>query len=163
MEVKKQINDCKIKLVEFSFFLCLSGCLSLSLWPSKVWGTTRTDHKYRHWYRSSDLLFVFLFLVSSLMTFHYHYTWKNISADCDMSADETTLHTSGNIILQISSNMQYSLDQVFSWYDNNHMVINPIKTKSMITAATEKHQLSPLPLDLVQRRVKIDSVSEHRI
>ena len=59
--------------------------------------------------------------------------------------------------------MQYSLDQVFNWYDTNHMVINPIKTKSMIIATTEKHQLSPLPLDLVQRRVKIDSVSKHRI
>ena len=78
-----------------------------------------------------------------------------------MSADETTLHTSGNIILQISSNMQYSLDQVFNWYDTNHMVINPIK--SMIIATTEKHQLSPLPLDLVQRRVKTDSVSKDRI
>ena len=80
-----------------------------------------------------------------------------------MSTDETTLHTPGKDILQISSNMQDSLNQVFSRYNNNHMVINPIKTKSMVIATTEKHQLSPLPLDLVERRVQIDSVSEHCI
>ena len=37
---------------------------------------------------------------------------KNISVDCDILADDTTLHTSGKHILQIRSNMQDSLDQV---------------------------------------------------
>ena len=44
-------------------------------------------------------------------------------------ADDTTLHTSGKDIMQIRSKMQHSLDQVSNWCDNNHMVINPIKTK----------------------------------
>ena len=35
-----------------------------------------------------------------------------------------------------------SLDQVSNWCDNNHMVINPIKTKSMTSATRQKHQLS---------------------
>ena len=80
-----------------------------------------------------------------------------------MLADDTTLHTSGKDIMQIRSNMQHSLDQVSSWCDNNHMVINPIKTKSMTIARRQKHQLSPLPLDLVLNGAKIDQVSEHRL
>ena len=59
--------------------------------------------------------------------------------------------------------MQDSLDQVSDWCDNNHMVINPIKTKSMTIATRQKHQLSPLPLDLVLNGAKTDQVSEHRL
>ena len=88
---------------------------------------------------------------------------KNISVGCDMLPDDTTLHTSGKDILQIRSNMQDNLDQVSSWCDNNHMVINPIKTKSITIATRQKHQLSPLPLDLVLNGEKIDRVSEHRL
>ena len=75
-----------------------------------------------------------------------------------MLADDTTLHTSGKDIIQIRSNMQDSLDQVFSWCDNNHMVINPIKTKSVTIATRQKHQLSLLPLDLVLNGAEIDQV-----
>ena len=80
-----------------------------------------------------------------------------------MLADDTTLHTSGKDILQIRSNMQDSLEQVSSWCDENHMVINPIKTKSMTIATRQKHQFSPLSLDLVLNGVKIDQVSEHHL
>ena len=88
---------------------------------------------------------------------------KDISVDSDMLADDTTLHTSGKDIMQIRSKMQHSLDQVSNWCDNNHMVINPIKTKSMTIATRQKHQLSPLPLDLVLNGAKTDQVSEHRL
>ena len=81
-----------------------------------------------------------------------------------MLADDTTLHTSGKDILQIRSNMQDSLDyQVPNWCDNNHMVSNPIKTKSMTIVTRQKHQLSPLPFDLILRGANIDQVSEHRL
>ena len=80
-----------------------------------------------------------------------------------MLADDTTLHTSGKDIMQIRNNMQESLDQVSNWCDNNHMVINPTKTKSVTVATRQKHQLSPLPLDLVLNGAKIDQVSEHRL
>ena len=79
-----------------------------------------------------------------------------------MLADDTTLHTSGKD-MQIRSNMQDSLDQVSNWCDNNHMGINPIKTKSMTIATRQKHQLSPLPFDLVLNGAKIAQVSEHRL
>ena len=80
--------------------------------------------------------------------------------DCDMLVDDATLHTSGKAIMQIRSNMQDSLDQVSSWCDNNHMVINRIKTKSMTIATRQKHQLW---LDIVLNGAKIDQVSEHRL
>ena len=86
---------------------------------------------------------------------------EHISVDCNMLADNTTLHTSRKYILQIRSNMQDSLDQVSSWCDNNHMVISPIKTKSITIATRQKHQLSPLLLDLVLNVAQIDQVSEH--
>ena len=84
---------------------------------------------------------------------------KDISVDCDVLADNTALHTSGKDIMQIRSNMQDSLDQVSNWCDNNHMVVNPIKTRSMTITTRQKHQLSPLPLDLVLNGAKIDHVS----
>ena len=43
---------------------------------------------------------------------------KDISVDCNMLADDTTLHKSGKD-MQIRSNMQDSLDQVSNWCDNN--------------------------------------------
>ena len=59
--------------------------------------------------------------------------------------------------------MQYNLDQVSNWRDNNHMVINLIKTKSMKIATRQKHQLSPLPLEVFLNGAKMDQVSEHRL
>ena len=114
---------------------------------SKVWCATR----FCFWTYSFFSLFI------NDLPLHV----KDISVDCDMLADDTTLHTSGKDIMQIRSNMQDSLDQVSNWCDNNHMVINPIKTKSMTIATRQKYQLSPLPLDLVLNGAKIDQVSEH--
>ena len=88
---------------------------------------------------------------------------KNISVDCDMLADTQHCTHLEKDIKQIRSNTQDSLDQVSKWRDNNHMVINPIKTKSMTIAIRQKHQLSPLPLGLVLNGTKIDQVSEHRL
>ena len=80
-----------------------------------------------------------------------------------MLADDTILNTSGKDLLQIRSNMQDTLDQVSNWCNNNHMVINPIKTMSMPIVTRQKHHLSPLPLDLVLRWAEIDQVLKHRL
>ena len=103
----------------------------------------------------------------------FHYAWKKkrkkrrkkeeVSVDCDMLADNTTLHTSRKGISQISSNIQDGLDQASNWCDSNHMVINPIKTKSISIATRQKRQLSPSPLNLVLGVAKIDQVSEHHL
>ena len=101
---------------------------------------------------------LFSFFISDLLL---HV--KNIFVDCNMLADDTTLHTSGKDVLQIKSDMQDSLNQVSSWCNNNDMVINPTKTKSMTIATRRKHQLLPLTFDLVLNGAKIDQVSEHRL
>ena len=59
-------------------------------------------HKVLFW----DLFFFSLFIND--LPLHV----KDISVDCDILADDTTLHTSGKDIMQIRSNMQDSLDQV---------------------------------------------------
>ena len=57
--------------------------------------------------------------------------------------------------------MQDSLDQISNWCGDNHMVISPIKTKSVTIATRQKHELSPLQIDLVLNGAKINQVSEH--
>ena len=87
---------------------------------------------------------------------------KSISADCDMLADDTGLHTSGNDILQISSNIypvrwgiqlvwqqsdshQSDQDQVYgNRYQTETPAVTPCRTRSSGT------------LDLVLHGVKID-------
>ena len=97
-----------------------------------------------------------IFLVSLLMTFHYMWTiYFSIVTCWQMTQD---CKTSGNDILQISSNTQNSLDQVSNWCDINYMVINPIKITFSTIATRQNHQLSSLPLDLVLRWAKIDQV-----
>ena len=94
------------------------------------------------------------------MTFHYTSKIYLLIATCWQM--KHTVGTSGNDVPQIRSNMQDSLDQVTNWCDN-HVVINPIKTKSVTIATGQKLQLSPSPLDLVVNRAKIDQVTEHRL
>ena len=55
------------------------------------------------------------------------------------------------------------LGQVSNWCDNSHIVIKPMKTKSTTIATRQKHQLSPLPLDLILRGATVDHGSEHRL
>ena len=43
------------------------------------------------------------------------------------------------------------------------IIINPIKTKSVTIATRQKHQLSPLPLDLALNEEKIYQESENRL
>ena len=84
---------------------------------------------------------------------------KNISDDCDiwqMTHHCTHLEKRRRYLTnQLRSGIQLVVTIV--------MVINPIKTKSMTIASRQKHQLSPVPLDLVPRGAKIDQVSERRL
>ena len=73
-----------------------------------------------------------------------------------MLADDRTLHTSGEDIMQVEHTLQESLDHVSCWCDNNYMVINPKKTHSMTIATRQKHQLLPLSLDLSLHGVKVE-------
>ena len=90
----------------------------------------------------------------------FHYTCKIYLLICDMLADGTTLHISGNGMLQIRSNMQDSLDQVSSRCVNGHQAD---QDQVYDNRYQTEHQLSSLPLDLVLREAKIYQVSDNRL
>ena len=80
-----------------------------------------------------------------------------------MLADDTTLHTTGKSVVQIQKTLQLCLDRISVWCNVNHMLINPVKTKSMIITTRQKHQLSDLSLRLSLDGQNIENVTEHRL
>ena len=84
------------------------------------------------------------------------------SAECHMLADDTTLHTTGKSVVQIQKTPQLCLGRISVLCNVNQMLINPIKTKSMIITTRQKHQLSDLSLRLSLDDQNIENVTEHR-
>ena len=80
-----------------------------------------------------------------------------------MLVDDTTLHTTRKSVVQIQKTLQLCLDRISVWYNVNHMLINPVKTKSMIITTRQKHQLSDLSLRLSLDGQNIENVTEHRL
>ena len=85
------------------------------------------------------------------------------SAECYMFVDDTTLHTTGKSIVQIQKTLQLCLDRISMWCNANHMLINPVKAKSMIITTWQKHQLSDLSLKLSLDGQNVENVTEHRL
>ena len=52
------------------------------------------------------------------------------------------------------------LDHIWMWYNANHMLINPVKTKSMLINTRQKHQLSDLSLRLSLDGQNIQNATE---
>ena len=67
------------------------------------------------------------------------------SAQCDMLADDTTIHTSGQDVPAITTVLQSCLSDVVEWTHLNHMSLNPSKTKYMILTTRQKRQLLHSP------------------
>ena len=88
---------------------------------------------------------------------------RSNSAESHMLANDTTLHTTGKKTLQIQKTLQLCLDRISVWCNVNHMLINPVKTKSMIITRRQKHQLSDLSLRLSLDGQNIENVAEHRL
>ena len=80
-----------------------------------------------------------------------------------MLADDTTLHTTGKSVAQVQKTPQLCLDRISVWCNVNHMLINPVKTKSMIITTRQKHELSDLSLRLSLDGQNIENVTEHRL
>ena len=57
-------------------------------------------------------------------------------------------------------NKRYSISV---WCNTNHMLINPMKIKSVVTSTQQKHQLSDLSLRLSLDGQNIENVSEHHL
>ena len=85
------------------------------------------------------------------------------SVSCDMFADDTTLHAAGKTVHQIQQNLQQGVDDVFNWCSDNCMLIHPSKTKTMLIATRQKHQISPLCLNVSLGSTSIEQVSQHRL
>ena len=85
------------------------------------------------------------------------------SAECHMLAYDTTLHTTGKSlksITQIKKTQQLCLHYIWMWCNANHMLINPVKTKSMLINTWQKHQLSDLSLRLSLDGQNIQNATE---
>ena len=65
--------------------------------------------------------------------------------------------------MQIQKTLQLRLDRISVWCNVNHMLINPVKTKSMIITTRQKLQLSDLTLRLSLDGQNIENVTEHHL
>lgn len=79
--------------------------------------------------------------------------------NCDLFADDTSLHAAGKTTTDISNKLQTSLDKIEEWCKENHMILHPTKTKSMLLTTRQKHQLRPSPLRLEIQREPIEQVT----
>ena len=59
--------------------------------------------------------------------------------------------------------LQEGLNDVSKWCDQNRMLVHPGKTKNMVLASRQKHQLKPLILNLTLGTNITEHVREHRV
>jgi len=81
----------------------------------------------------------------------------------EMFADDSTLHTKSDNIKCIESTLQRSIEEVNTWCDNNRMALHPTKSKSMVLSTRQKHQRSPLRLNLKLLSTNIEQVHELKL
>lgn len=87
---------------------------------------------------------------------------NNSSVECHLLADDTALQTSNSDTNTVELSLQEALNDASSWCKNNRMVLNPSKSKSMLITTRQKHQLSPLSINLSVNGNNICQVSEHK-
>ena len=86
------------------------------------------------------------------------------SAQCDMLADDTTIHTSGQDVSAITAVLQSCLSDVVEWTHLNDMSLNPSKTKYVILTTRQKRQLLHSPsANLSVGNQQITEVSDHKV
>ena len=86
------------------------------------------------------------------------------SAECDMLADDTTIHTSGQDVPAITTVLQSCLSDVVEWTHLNHMSLNLSKTKYMILTTRQKRQLLHSPsAHLSVGNQQTTEVSDHKV
>jgi hypothetical protein len=86
------------------------------------------------------------------------------NVQCDLLADDATVHTSKTKLTDITNDLQTSLNEITVWCYNNQMCLNPTKTKSMLIGTRQKLQNQPsLSLNLTLNSELIEQVQEHRI
>jgi hypothetical protein len=88
---------------------------------------------------------------------------EDSSVNCDMFADDNTLHTNGKTIDEVQVSLQRGLNNIQDWCQENKMVLHPDKTKSMVIATRQKHQRQQLELKLKIKSTCIEQVQEHKV
>ena len=83
-----------------------------------------------------------------------HITSSKVN--CDLFADDTSLNTSYKDTDTVRNELQRSINEASDWCDNN-AILHPAKTKSMLLASRQKHQLC-----LSLKDGHIEQVHEHR-
>ena len=79
-----------------------------------------------------------------------------------MFADDTSLNSSDKNTDTVQKEIQRSINEASDRCDNNAMILHPAKTKSMLLATRQKHQLRQLHLNLSLKDSHIEQVHEHR-
>ena len=87
----------------------------------------------------------------------------NSKVVCDFFANDNSIHSCGTDVESVHCCLQEGLHDVSKWCHQNRMVIHPGKTKSMVVAARQKHQLKPLMLKLTLCTNIVEQVREHRV
>jgi hypothetical protein len=84
------------------------------------------------------------------------------SVQCHLLADDTTIEVQGTLST-VQTSLQSALADIDQWCGRNHMVLNPLKTKSMLISTRQKHQLSTNTLTLKLSDSNIEQVNEHKL
>ena len=66
-------------------------------------------------------------------------------------------------IQSVETSLKGSLNVVADWCGSNSMIIHPTRTKRMVIATRQKHQLNPLQLKLTLEKTDTEQVHEHRV
>ena len=87
--------------------------------------------------------------------------------DCDLFADDATLHTPDKNIHAVNNRLQNGLNDMSEWCTKNRMAIHPTKTECMVITSWQKRQheceLDPLELKLSLQGQPIAQVSHHKL
>lgn len=92
---------------------------------------------------------------------HLHLKHNNVFLD--LFADDSSLHCQDKNIHVIQTHLQDSINDINTWCELNRMALHPKKTKSMVIATRQKHQIQPLQLSLVLNSNSIEQVREHKV
>ena len=86
------------------------------------------------------------------------------SSLCEMFADDTSLHTSDNDLVSLANKLQLTLNELTLWTKQNHMALNPSKTKCMLITTPKKRATLPnsLPPIFIENNI-IEEVNSHTV
>ena len=89
--------------------------------------------------------------------------FKSQETNCDMFADDASIHSADKDMAVLSARLQKSLEKVEKWCQQNSMVLHPTKTKAMVIATHRKQQNGQPILNLSLQGKPVEEVSEHKL